>query len=209
MPRYLLSIRSDLKLKFNFIMSLDFILRSLTILVFIIIRIYWYLTKKNAYFAKPKTRKKILRQEQIVIVFGALIALLNLLGFSIYTFENLNFQIFGFLLVILGSIEAIVGRATLGYNWTESYQFQIKQNHELIKKGIYSLVRHPIYGGFIFVATGIFIVAKTYLFIPVLFLQIITMTYFAKREEKLLGTYFGKDYLIYLKKTKMFIPLLF
>lgn len=135
--------------------------------------------------------------------------LINLLGFTILKFENTIVQLLGLVLVILGTTEAIAGRHFLGNNWTESYEYQIKKEHNLIVNGIYKFVRHPIYGGLMIAITGAFMVTKTYMFIPILFFQIIIMTYFAKREESLLLDHFGNKYKEYIEKTKMFLPLIY
>lgn len=172
-------------------------------------RIYWYLAKQKALFNKLESQNKSLYLEKIGILLAAGFIMVNLLGFTMFTFENTAIQLLGFILVILGCTEAIIGRHALGNNWTMSYEYQIKKEHRLIIKGIYKYVRHPIYGGLMVAITGAFIVAKTYLFIPILFFQIIIMTYFAKREENLLIGHFGKKYVEYIKKSKMFIPFIF
>lgn len=190
-------------------MNLDIWLRVMTIVIFVIIRIYWYKTKYRSSFEKQKTQQKSLFFEKIGIITGAFIIGITVFGFTLFTFKNTTVQLFGFILVMLGSIEAILGRLTLGSNWTESYEYQIKTKHELVVHGVYKYVRHPIYGGFMLAVTGAFIVAKTYLFIPIFLFQLILMTKFAKREEKLLINYFGKKYITYMQKTKLFVPLFF
>jgi protein-S-isoprenylcysteine O-methyltransferase Ste14 len=43
-------------------------------------------------------------------------------------------------------------RKTLGGNWSASLTF--KENHELIMRGPYGLVRHPIYSGLLMLSLG-------------------------------------------------------
>lgn len=190
-------------------MNLDIWLRVMTIVIFVIIRIYWYKAKDRSSLEKQKIKQKSFFFEKIGIITGAFIIGITVFGFTLFTYKNTTVQLFGFILVIIGSLEAILGRFVLGNNWTESYEYQIKIKHELITHGIYKYVRHPIYGGLMIAVTGAFIVAKTYLFIPIFLLQLLFMTKFAKREEKLLINYFGKKYIIYMQKTKLFIPLFF
>lgn len=190
-------------------MSLDFWFRVLTILIFAIMRLYWYLVKQKTLYNKQESSNKSLYLEKIGMMLGACFIFINLLGFTILRFENTAIQLLGLILVISGCAEAIIGRHILGSNWTESYEYQIKKEHRLTINGIYKYVRHPIYGGLIVAVTGAFIVAKTYLFIPILFFQIIIMTYLANREENLLEGYFGRNYTLYKQKTKMFIPFIF
>ena len=190
-------------------MNLDFLLRGFTILIFFITRLYWYLAKQGLYLGKQEKLNKWLVFEKIEIILSAFIIGLNILGFTIFKFENIFIQIIGFILVILGCLEAILGRNALGKNWTECYDYHIKNKHRLIVNGPYKYVRHPIYGGFTIAITGAFLVAKTYLFLPIFLLILLLMTRFAKREEKLLKGYFDKKYVDYMQKTKMFIPFIY
>ncbi len=168
-------------------------------------RIYWFVTKHKLGINQKKLTP-LLRLEKLGIILGGAFLLINLLGFTVFTFENTFFQFIGFVLVILGCTEAVIARYTLGNNWTESYEYRIKEKHRLIKTGIYGIVRHPIYGGLLTASVGAFIVAQTFLFIPVFLILIILMTQFAKREERLLESHFGKEFLSYKQKTKRFIP---
>ena len=126
-----------------------------------------------------------------------------------YPFENIYFQVFGFILVIFGFVESMLGRKELATNWTESYDYQIKRKHELVSTGIYSYIRHPIYGGLWLTLTGSLIVSETYLFLPISLLALFAFIRFAKREEKILVKHFGKKYLEYQRKTKLLIPKIF
>ena len=144
-----------------------------------------------------------------MIIFSGVYIVVNLIGFVLFPFNNLYIQIIGFILVSLGFIQAIMARKTLSDNWTESYEYQIKKDHELITKGIYEYVRHPIYGGLILVSTGALLVSGSYTFIAGLIIMLFAAEIFAKREEKLLTKHFGKKYIDYMKITKKFIPFIY
>jgi len=60
--------------------------------------------------------------------------------------------IVGCLIQTLGLAFAIVARTRLGRNW--SGQITIKEEHQLIRRGPYALVRHPIYTGWWFGLIG-------------------------------------------------------
>lgn len=190
-------------------MEIDFVLRILTFASFFIWRAYWFFGKKKAEKLKRKLDKKPRILEMIFILLLGLLVLINLLGFIIFTFENIYIQSFGFILVILGIFESILGRKILDANWTEAYDYQIKENHELVLNGIYKFVRHPIYGGMLLSVTGALMVSQSYLFIPTLVITYLVFDYFAKREEALLTKHFGKEYLDYMKTTKKFLPFLY
>ena len=190
-------------------MDINFILRLVTIILLIIWRAYWFLSKKEADIKKPKTKFNTIFFEQALIVLVGGFVFISLLGFVIYYFNNLFIQILGFILVILGVTESIVARKILDTNWTESYQYQIKKNHELITKGIYSYVRHPIYGGLLMFVPGALMVAESYIFIPIIVLTLFIIEASSRREEKLLTKHFGKKHTEYMKTTKKFIPFIY
>lgn len=188
---------------------ISLILRLATLILFAVWRIYWLLTKKEAALHKPKTDTTKRSIELVMIVFSGGYIVVNLIGFILFPFVNLFFQEIGFVLVVLGFIQAMMARKTLSDNWTESYEYQIKKDHELITKGVYQYVRHPIYGGLILMPTGALLVSGSYTFIAVLIIMIIAAEIFARREEKLLIKHFGKKYIEYMKTTKKFIPFVY
>lgn len=58
----------------------------------------------------------------------------------------------GFMLVLAGIAFSIAARVWLGGNW--SGIVTLKQDHELIRRGPYRLVRHPIYTGMLVAILG-------------------------------------------------------
>ena len=58
----------------------------------------------------------------------------------------------GFALVAIGLGFSVLARVWLGGNW--SGLVTLKQDHELIRSGPYSLVRHPIYTGILLAVLG-------------------------------------------------------
>lgn len=58
----------------------------------------------------------------------------------------------GVVLTALGLGIAIAGRITLAGNWSAA--IEIKENHALIRSGLYRHVRHPIYSGILLAVLG-------------------------------------------------------
>ena len=184
-------------------------MRLLTLALLVIFRLYWFLHENESAIKKPKTtyKKRIIER-----VFGRIVAgylVLNLLGFIIYPFHNIIINLIGLALVIFGFIEAIFARKILDSNWTDANEYQIKKDHELITKGIYKYVRHPIYGGILLMVPGVLLVAGSYTFIIAFFILLMVLESFARREEKLLTKHFGSKYKDYMKTTKKFIPFVY
>lgn len=190
-------------------MNISAILKLVTLLLIFVSRAYWFYTKRKALAAKPKNQQKPIIIEKLSFgLFGAFL-IANLFGYVAFPFSNIYFQIFGFVLVILGFGESMLGRKELASNWTESYDYQIKKEHKLVTTGIYLQVRHPIYGGLWLFSTGALILSGTYLFIPISLLTFIFLIKVAEREEKILTKHFDNKYLNYQKETKQLLPAIY
>jgi len=87
--------------------------------------------------------------------------------------------------------------------------FGFEKTTELIDKGIYKYIRHPLYASLIFLTWAIFFKhPETVLFVvavPSTILLYITSRY----DEKECIAYFGDSYRDYMKRSKMFVPFVF
>ena len=191
------------------ITSFNWIIRMTAVVFFGLWRLYWLITARKTDKEKPKNKQVTLKSyfERIVQTSAGLFLLIQLFGLRILpTPDNIFIQIIGLALLVLGIVIAVSARISLGTNWTQSYDYQIKKNHELVSKGIYQYIRHPIYLSVILVYTGGLIISQTYLFTVFLIILSIWAYSHGKREEKILLKQFGGNYHDYMKKTKMFIP---
>ena len=93
---------------------------------------------------------------------------------------------------------------TLGRNWSSVPQ--VKEQHELVVKGPYRIVRHPIYTGLILAAAGTALAQNrgSWLFMGVLILA----SYWLKIrvEERLMMETFPEEYPEYRRRVKALIP---
>jgi protein-S-isoprenylcysteine O-methyltransferase Ste14 len=110
----------------------------------------------------------------------------------------------GLALCVAGVALAIWARAVLGANW--SAQVQIKQGHELIRRGPYSLIRHPIYTGLILLFAGNAVMVGDWR--GILAVAIVVVSFWRKYllEEKLMTREFGQAYIDYRKRTYPLFP---
>jgi len=98
----------------------------------------------------------------------------------------------GLALTVAGVLFAITARVYLGTNW--SGRPSIKEGHELILKGPYRLVRHPIYTGLLLAATGTavaFGLVRCLLALPVVLLG---LWWKIRAEEQMLTETMSKQY---------------
>jgi protein-S-isoprenylcysteine O-methyltransferase Ste14 len=110
----------------------------------------------------------------------------------------------GVLLTAMGVGISIWARLSLGTNW--SGMVVLKKDHELVRKGLYQWIRHPIYTGILlgFVGTGLI---KGHLSGMLGFVVLWLSFYFkARREENFLRQEFGPGFEEHLKQTGMFLP---
>lgn len=123
------------------------------------------------------------------------------LGFSI---PLVVLNALGLIVLITGSVVNISGRLRLGKNW--SNQIKIYKDHTFISKGVYSLVRHPLYASIIWMFLAASVVFLNYLaFLSTILIFIPAMYYRAKQEELMLIREF-ENYKTYKSKVGMFFP---
>ena len=106
----------------------------------------------------------------------------------------------GLALTVAGVLFAITARVYLGTN--RSGRPSIKEGHELIHKGPYRLVRHPIYTGLLLAATGTavaFGMVRCLLALPVVLLG---FWWKIRAEEKMLTETMSEQYSDYRRQVR-------
>jgi protein-S-isoprenylcysteine O-methyltransferase len=179
-------------IKMNFLVLLP-------IIIWLTMFIYWVIRSKS---------KGILNEIVGLIklfVSGLVLFIPAFLPFEFLTYKSLlSIQIIGLVIMIFGFIVCIMAREYLSKNW--SGRVTIQEKHELIKKGPYKKIRHPIYFGVLVMMLGSSIIIGNLIdFIWVLF-SFFGLYRKSKQEEKLLEKEFGGIYGQYKKETKMIIP---
>ncbi|HEY2103782.1 MAG TPA: isoprenylcysteine carboxylmethyltransferase family protein [Chthoniobacterales bacterium] len=110
----------------------------------------------------------------------------------------------GAMLCIAGLAFCIWARFTLGRNWSGVVTF--KGGHELITRGPYAFVRHPIYTGLLtmFVATVIVLGHVA----GIISIPFVLVSFWIKLryEEKLMLEKFPNEYAAYQRRVKRLIP---
>lgn len=110
------------------------------------------------------------------------------------------FIITGILLILFGIylwIQAVI---------VQKINRKVREN-KLITTGIYSVVRNPVYSAFIFIFTGVLLLANNYILLILPFIYWAILTILMKTtEEKWLKNEFGTEYKIYLKEVNRVIP---
>ncbi len=116
-------------------------------------------------------------------------------------------RLLGAVICIFGLIGAIWSRNTLAGNWSSDVQF--KQGHELVARGPYRLVRHPIYTSLLLMSLGTAIAANRLGAIAGLFCVFAGVWIKLRQEEKLLMQHFPEEYPAYKARVKALVPFVF
>jgi protein-S-isoprenylcysteine O-methyltransferase Ste14 len=118
--------------------------------------------------------------------------------------KTLPIVIAGLTMTIAGMAFCYWARVILGHNW--SANVTIKMDHQLIRRGPYSVVRHPIYTGLLFAVTGTALIyGHARCFVGVL---LIALGWWLKLriEEQFMLQQFGDQYARYRREVRALIP---
>jgi len=120
---------------------------------------------------------------------------------SLDAIPNIIRLIYGLPILLISGIFAKYG---LGIVFGE-----VREKPEVIEKGVFKIVRHPIYLGSILLYLGLILLTCSIASAILWIIIIIFYFYISKYEEKLLLKEFGKEYENYMERVPMLIPLKF
>lgn len=83
---------------------------------------------------------------------------------------------------------------------------EVREKPEVIQKGVFGVVRHPVYFGAVIGYLGLFFFSLSISSLILFMLIFIFYDFVAGYEEKLLTVHLGQDYLEYKKKVSRWIP---
>lgn len=109
-------------------------------------------------------------------------------------------------LAFCGASLAIYSRFLLGQNWSATVQ--LKQDHELIARGPYRVVRHPIYTGLLLLFLGNAVMVGDWRGLVAVAIVFASFWRKLRLEESWLAGHFGQSYRDYQAQTKALVPAL-
>jgi len=119
------------------------------------------------------------------------------------------FNEIGYAGMYINIILSLIGLGIIINGWYNIYHKYWKKDEgkgQLVTTGIYKYIRHPQYTGLLLITMGMIFEWATLALIimwPVIFFMYFRL---AKKEEKDMLEEFGEEYLMYMDKTKRFIP---
>ncbi len=168
----------------------------------------------GAFTTKSTARRQSSRSrvvQSILTVYGLYLAIAlhvhsGWLNTPLYTPTDATGTL-GLLLTLLGVVFAIWARVTLGANWSGTVT--LKQDHTLVRRGPYAIVRHPIYTGFLLGALGVGIIIGEVRGLVGTAIVFVGFWLKYKMEESFMLENFGEQYAVYQREVKALIPFIF
>lgn len=118
--------------------------------------------------------------------------------------HSMAFQSMGLLLCVAGAAIACWSRYLLGENWSATVQ--LKDSHQLVTRGPYSLIRHPIYTGLLLLFLGNAVLVGDWRGLVAVAIVFLSFWRKLRLEERWLSELFGEAYRQYKARTKALIP---
>lgn len=124
-------------------------------------------------------------------------------------------QIFSWILLIISAYLVIagvmfmkkIGKPLMNRDKETLYKFE--QTTELVDKGIFKYIRHPMYSSLLFLTWGILLKNPTPGLLIVSLISTVFIYFTALHDEKECKVFFGDKYVEYMKRSKRFIPYVF
>jgi protein-S-isoprenylcysteine O-methyltransferase Ste14 len=172
--------------------------------------LYWLV---SAFSVKPVQERKSFAARlaySIPVLFGGWMFFSGRRWGPLYTMilpQSAETAWLGAAICVLGLVVTLWARWTLGGNWSSSVTF--KQGHELVERGPYRFVRHPIYSGLLlmFLALALRIGdAGSFVALALCFFGFWIKL---RMEEALMLRHFPGQYPAYRARVKALVPFLF
>ncbi|MFX1284664.1 MAG: methyltransferase family protein [Promethearchaeota archaeon] len=125
-------------------------------------------------------------------------------------YDNLLVSYLGIILMIIGGIIMLSSRYYLNKYSYGGGSLSEEKEQTLLTKGMFKIIRHPIYAGGLIVTIGLELAFRS-----LIILSLHTIIFFIifrdrmKREEIVLLNKFGDEYREYINKTKRLIPYIY
>jgi protein-S-isoprenylcysteine O-methyltransferase Ste14 len=172
--------------------------------------LYWWAMSLNV---KPTVRHESIRSRLLHIVPLAVAMgllwlprpLLRLLGERVLPGAAWTFWM-GAAATLAGLLFSVLARAYLGGNWSGTVT--VKENHELVTSGPYSVVRHPIYTGLLLAIMGSAFARGDLAGVAAVALAFWALWRKLHIEERWMREQFGEEYVAYSQRVAALVPFL-
>jgi protein-S-isoprenylcysteine O-methyltransferase Ste14 len=144
----------------------------------------------------------------LTIIISIIAGVLVSTRFIFPIFLNERFMLIGIAVIILGIIFRLIAIRQLGRFFT--VDVTIREDHQLMQRGLYKYLRHPSYTGSLLSFAGFGLSLNNWPGLAIIFLPVlITYIFRMNIEEKVLTEQFGLQYSDYKSRTKRLIPFIY
>jgi protein-S-isoprenylcysteine O-methyltransferase Ste14 len=186
-----------------------------TSIIFYVVYSLWWLSELIGALLIPALRRRgttQVRRDQgsaLLIITSILWAIFIAFGFGYTGTGQLPDWVFypGIFLMLLGIVIRQYAIAVLGRFF--SLTVRVAEDHKVVDRGPYKLVRHPSYTGVLVTFLGLGLAVQSWpAILTILIVFVVAYGYRIRVEEKTLISQLGEDYVSYMKRTKRLIPYL-
>ncbi len=170
----------------------------------------WEFLKRRPATDQPSKKEN---KPELVVQLVKAVKIAILLGIAVQTLlpdilpispEPFMLRVAGALIYTAGLLIAIRGRTELGANWSDIETAHVLRHQAVVSRGLYRLIRHPIYVGDLLLLFGLELALNSWLVVGVLLLAPVVLRQAIREEQKLARALPG--YQAYCATTKRFIP---
>jgi protein-S-isoprenylcysteine O-methyltransferase Ste14 len=147
---------------------------------------------------------RIVKGVKIAILFGIVLQTVLPEVLPIVTPAVPAVRVWGLALFTAGLALAIWARLLLDANWSDIETASVIERQEVVSRGVYKYVRHPIYVGDLLLLLGLELALNSWLFAGVLLMAPVVLRQAIHEEKTLIKNLPG--YERYTRRTKRFIP---
>jgi protein-S-isoprenylcysteine O-methyltransferase Ste14 len=94
-------------------------------------------------------------------------------------------------------------------NRSDPALLELERTSTLVTTGVYKYIRHPLYSSLLFLAWGAFLKDPAWIGLCLVLFSSLFLFFTAKNDESECLDHFGKEYQVYMQRTKRFVPFLF
>lgn len=165
----------------------------------------WEVLKRQDTRQRPAASKAPLpvRAAKIAVLAGIIIQTLSPEILPISNDTSITLPL-GLILFAAGLLLAVIARLQLGKQWSDIEVGSVAGDHKLIDRGVYGLIRHPIYTGDLLLLTGLELALNSWLVLGVLALLVAVWRKVDQEEARLAAQL--PSYRAYQQRTKRFVP---
>ena len=156
----------DLYMKVIDKFGLFYVIKSMIVSLGIIL-IYMYVFKNfnDAKMQKNNKKKEVKSIVETVSMssFFVIVWLTIILKIGVFNYQNMFLDIISLFIYVIGIVFNLLGRYFLGHNWGNNVV--IYNDHTLVNRGVYKIVRHPLYASIIWMIYAVGVLYQNYLVI--------------------------------------------